>query len=125
MLWKLNGLAAISALTLFSVSPAPAQNTSVQGQTNLNTQTGTGSGGRSGSEGGVTSGPAAGRPTTLGTGGVTPTSPHQTTVTRSHGGATMQDERGVQGAGGTDTSVRPGASDAGAGVHQGNQQQRQ
>lgn len=64
---------------------------------------------------GTTSGPAAGSPATLGTGGVTPTTPHQTGVVRNGGGASVQGERRGQ-LGGTTDAVKPGASDAGSGV---------
>jgi len=64
---------------------------------------------------GTTTGPAAGSPATLGTGGVTPTSPHQTEAIRNGGGVPVQAERRGQLGGTTDT-VKPGASDAGSGV---------
>ena len=64
---------------------------------------------------GTTSGPQAGSPTTLGTGGVTPTSPHQTGTVRNQGGASIQGEQRGQ-LGGTTETVKPGASDAGSGA---------
>ncbi len=67
--------------------------------------------------GGVTSGPASGQPATLGTGGVTPATPHQTDALQQQGSNPIAAERQGQ-QGGTQTSVKPGASDAGAGVHQ-------
>ncbi len=64
---------------------------------------------------GTTSGPAAGTPATLGTGGVTPATPHQTEAIRNQGGVPVTGEQRGQLGGTTDT-VRPGASDAGSGV---------
>jgi len=64
---------------------------------------------------GTTTGPAAGSPATLGTGGVTPTSPHQTEAIRNGGGVPVQAEQRGQLGGGTASSVKPGASDAGSG----------
>ena len=118
---SLKGLPALAAIALLSVSPAMAQSTIAQGSgTNPagNTQTGNGPSTPNGTgQGGVTSGPAAGRPTTLGTGGVTTATPHQLHVTgRGAGTAVHTERRGQQG--GTRSSVRPGQSDAGAGVHQ-------
>jgi hypothetical protein len=55
---------------------------------------------------GVTSGPAAGTPATLGTGGEVPASPHQTGVLDKSGGATVQHEQ--QGQSGGAAPVRPG-----------------
>ena len=90
--------AALAALTLLGLGgPALAQNAAAPG--------------------GVTSGPAAGSPVTLGTGGVTTATPHQTDVTGSHVGAPIGAAQGGQ-QGGTQSSVRPGQSDAGAGTHQ-------
>lgn len=65
---------------------------------------------------GTTSGPAAGKPATLGTGGQTTATPHMTDSLTNHGGPAVQNEKSGQ-AGGNATTVRPGASDAGAGVH--------
>jgi hypothetical protein len=55
---------------------------------------------------GVTSGPAAGTPATLGTGGEVPASPHQTGVLDKSGGKTIQQEQ--QGQSGNAAPVRPG-----------------
>jgi len=65
--------------------------------------------------GGTTSGPAAGSPATLGTGGVTPSTPHQTNAVRNGGGVPVQGENRGQ-LGGTTTTVKPGASDTESGV---------
>ncbi|GAC1337154.1 MAG: hypothetical protein NVSMB18_01540 [Acetobacteraceae bacterium] len=65
--------------------------------------------------GGTTSGPAVNSPATLGTGGVTPATPHQTEAVRNQGGASVAGEQRGQLGGTTDT-VKPGASDAGSGV---------
>ena len=75
----------------------------------------TGLGSASAQTSGTTSGPAAGSPATLGTGGVTPTTPHQTQAVRNSGGAAVTGERRGQ-LGGTSDTVKPGASDAGSGV---------
>lgn len=75
----------------------------------------TGVGAASAQTGGTTSGPAAGTPTTLGTGGVSPATPHQADAVRNGGGMPVQGERQGQ-LGGTADTVRPGASDAGSGV---------
>lgn len=76
--------------------------------------------------GGVTSGPGAPTPgpATLGTGGTAPASPHQTHSLQNHGGRAVRAERSGQH-GGTRSAVRPGASDAGAGVHNSHTQQQQ
>lgn len=65
--------------------------------------------------GGTTSGPAAGSPATMGTGGVAPATPHQTNTVRNSGGAPITGEQRGQ-LGGTGDTVKPGASDAGSGV---------
>ncbi len=67
--------------------------------------------------GGVTSGPAAGQPATLGTGGMTTATPHQSDSLQHSGGPAITAEQKGQH-GGTRTSVKPGKADAGAGVHQ-------
>ena len=66
--------------------------------------------------GATTSGPAVGSPATLGTGGVTPATPHQTGAVRNGGGVPITAEKRGQ-RGGTHRTVKPGHSDAGAGVH--------
>jgi len=71
--------------------------------------------GSAGAQTGTTTGPAAGSPATLGTGGVTPTTPHQTETVRNGGGVPVQGEQRGQ-LGGTSDTVKPGASDAGSGV---------
>ncbi len=65
---------------------------------------------------GVTSGPASGQPATLGTGGMTTATPHQADSLQHPGSPVTAERQGQQG--GTRTSVKPGASDAGSGVHQ-------
>lgn len=65
---------------------------------------------------GTTSGPASGKPATLGTGGQTTATPHMTDSLANHGGSTVQNEQTGQ-SGGTASTVKPGVSDAGAGVH--------
>ena len=55
---------------------------------------------------GTTSGPAAGTPSALGTGGEVPASPHQTGAVRGSGGSTIQQER--QGQSGGAAPVSPG-----------------
>ena len=65
---------------------------------------------------GTTSGPATGKPATLGTGGQTTATPHITDTLTSHGGSTVQNEQSGP-AGSPASTVRPGASDTGAGVH--------
>ena len=67
-------------------------------------------------QGGTTSGPAVGSPATLGTGGVTASTPHQGQTVRNGGGAPIRAEKRGQH-GGTQRTVKPGLSDAGAGVH--------
>jgi Spy/CpxP family protein refolding chaperone len=47
---------------------------------------------------GMSSGPATGSPATLGTGGQTPVTPHQSEVLRNRGGPTVQQEEGQKGA---------------------------
>ena len=73
--------------------------------------------------GGVTSGPAAGQPATLGTGGVVPATKPQTGVLQHKGGKAIKAEKRGQH-GGTRAGVKPGKSDAGAGVHQGQKTQK-
>ena len=72
-------------------------------------------GGTALAQSGTTTGPAAGSPATLGTGGVTPASPHQTEAVRNSGGVPVTGERQGQ-LGGTANTVEPGKSDAGSGV---------
>lgn len=94
--------AAAFALALFGAVSAHAQNSQVA------PNAGPGSG--------VTSGPAAGVPTTLGTGGQSAATPHQSDSMRNHGGPAVSNEtQGQQG--GTPASVKPGLPDAGAGEH--------
>ncbi len=101
-------LSLAAAAALFGIGPAGAQSTG----TTLNTG--------SNPSGGVTSGPAVGSPATLGTGGTTPSTPHQTDTIRNNGGAAIKHAKQGQH-GGTRASVKPGRSDAGAGVHEGRQ----
>lgn len=88
--------------TLFTITMIVFGSVSVSAQTNP--------------AGGTTSGPAAGKPATLGTGGQTTATRHMTDSLTNHGGPTVRNEQSGQ-AGGTASTVRPGASDAGAGVH--------
>jgi len=90
-------LALAVGLAFFGLGPASAQTPSTTTTT------------------GTTSGPAVGSPATLGTGGVTPTTPHQTEAVRNGGGVPVQGEQRGQ-VGGTTNTVKPGASDAGSGV---------
>jgi hypothetical protein len=64
---------------------------------------------------GTTSGPAAGSPVTLGTGGVTTAAKHMRSTVRGHEGAAVRNEGSGQTGG---TTAQPGKSDAGAGTHQ-------
>jgi hypothetical protein len=64
---------------------------------------------------GTTSGPAAGTPATMGTGGTTPSTPHQTNTVRNSGGVPITGEQRGQ-LGGTASTVKPGASDTESGV---------
>lgn len=101
---KLLSLAA--AIALLGSGQAGAQGTnSPQGAAPTGTTTGT------------TTGPAVGSPATLGTGGVTSATPHQTEAVRNRGGVPITAEGSGQ-QGGTPGTVKPGTSDAGAGVHQ-------
>ena len=63
---------------------------------------------------GTTSGPAAGSPTTLGTGGVTTATKHMRSTLRGHEGAAARNERSGHTGG---TTAQPGKSDAGSGTH--------
>ena len=63
---------------------------------------------------GVTSGPANGQPTTLGTGGEVAT-PHQQDSMKNKGGPAVQNEKQGQ-AGGTEASVKPGAPEQESGT---------
>jgi len=55
---------------------------------------------------GATSGPVAGSHTTLGTGGRTPTTPHQSDALHNKGGGSIQGEHQGQ-AGGSDQTIAP------------------
>jgi hypothetical protein len=65
-------------------------------------------------QGGVTSGPSSGTPTTLGTGGESAT-PHQQDSLKNKGGPAVQNEKKGQ-AGGTQASIKPGAPDQESGT---------
>jgi hypothetical protein len=62
---------------------------------------------------GTTSGPAAGRPTTMGTGGQTTATKHMRQTLRNRGGTTTKGEHEGQAGG---TAAQPGESDAGSGT---------
>jgi hypothetical protein len=106
---KLLSLAA--GLALFGLGQANAQGTNSPG---TNSPASNAQGANPG--GGTTTGPAVGSPATLGTGGVTGATPHQTEAVRNSGGVPITAEKRGQH-GGTRHTVKPGASDAGAGVH--------
>jgi len=60
-------------------------------------------------EGGVTSGPATNSPTTLGSGGNVPASPHQLQGTQKSGGQAINgEEKGQQGGSGTSMPSKQG-----------------
>ena len=63
---------------------------------------------------GTTSGPAAGTPTTLGTGSQTGATSHQAETVRNRGGAAVTNETQGQ-AGGNGSSIRPGVNGAESG----------
>jgi hypothetical protein len=67
---------------------------------------------------GTTSGPAAGTPATLGTGGQTSATTHQTETMRNAGGTAVQSEKQGQ-IGGNGSSVVPGVSGAESGTNPG------
>jgi hypothetical protein len=62
---------------------------------------------------GTTSGPAAGTPAALGTGGEVPATPHQTDVLKNSGGETIKQEH--QGQSGSAAPVQPGQTGSEAG----------
>ena len=98
--------ATICAAALLAFAPAMAQTSGSSSTTNAP--------GSQGPSPGVTSGPAAGTPATLGTGGETPTTPHQQSALRNRGGKTIQREQQA-GAGGASQAGHQGKSDAGSG----------
>ncbi len=57
---------------------------------------------------GTTSGPASGSPATLGTGGTTPVTPHQSESLRDKGGAALKDEHQGQTGGTTKKAAERG-----------------
>ena len=63
---------------------------------------------------GTTSGPAAGTPTTMGTGGKTTATKHMRRTLRHHRGSSMTHEQQGQAGG---AAGQPGESDAGSGTH--------
>ena len=78
---------------------------------------------QSGGSPGTTSGPAAGSPTTMGTGGTVPASPHQMEVLKNKGGAPIQGEKTSQG--GPGQPGRPSAPGTEAGPASGASGQKQ